>query len=129
MPIRFTCPTCAADYTINDRAAGTEVRCGCGQPLVVPAAQPADPPLAAPVVVYVPPEVADYRPPRQALPPVERVHIREEVFFYHQERGTFLSSFGHTMGNGCGCILLAVIVGGVALAGMIFLAVLSHPPR
>jgi hypothetical protein len=135
MPIRFACPHCRADYTIHERAAGTEVGCAaCGRRLFVPAAQPpsADPPVAAPVVVYIPPagEVADYRTPRRQPPREEPVHVREEVHFVHQQRGAFTSAFGRTLGEGCGCITLVFIVLGMALAALIFLkAGSSQPPR
>ena len=37
MSIEFRCPNCNANYTINDRSAGSEIGCrDCGQRIIVP---------------------------------------------------------------------------------------------
>jgi hypothetical protein len=122
MSIHFRCPYCRTPLAINEQSAGSAIGCGgCGQQLIVPDPQaPSDDlPVLEPVVVYIPPgrKVADYRPERPVerweVPREERVYVREEVHFVHEERGTFGSAFGRTMGEGCGCIVLAVIALGM----------------
>lgn len=122
MPIQFACPYCHTPYTVNDRAAGSEVGCAaCGQKILVPASTPlpANPPAAGPVVVYIPPaeEVADYRSVPHSRPRRERYYVREEVHVVHEERGTFGSAFGRTMGV-MTAILLVGFLAVAALAGM-----------
>ena len=113
---------------LHDQRPAPARRSGAGAASRSSVPAPTAPPIAGPVVCAPRPTWPVPADPAGKCP-ASSVYIREDVHFVHEDRGTFLSSFGRTMGEGCGCILLVVIVAGVGIAGFVALAVLSAAGR
>jgi hypothetical protein len=149
VPIRFACPNpnCRADFTANDRLAGSQLTCSmCGQLMLVPTPPPVAMPLpsgestpiqeqpAQPVVRYYsadqvaepPQDLFDYRP-RHRHRVAEEYDYREEGRYHvsHQEKGTFASAFGRTFGEGMGCLAVVAVIGVLLLLFCVLPAVLA----
>lgn len=106
MPIRFTCPTCGENYTVNDSSAGLVIECKnetCGQWVQVPPAAPAPPAATSPPVIIIERVVE-----RIVERPV-RVYRDSAPSTQHTEEYFRRRNFDETASGCVGCLVLIFI--------------------